>query len=202
MKKYADRKRRDVELQVNDLVFLKIRPYRQISVRSKRNEKLAPKFFGPFKILEKIGTVAYRLELPSAASIHPVFHVSQLKKALGNHEKVQHLVPYVNGKYEWLTQPEEIFGYQKNPNIKEWEVLISWKGLPPHEATWEDCQYFKQQFPDFQLEDKVALEVESNARSPIFITYSRKKKGKDRITCGAGGEGKGQDHRLWGPLVS
>lgn len=73
-------------------------------------------------------------------------------------------------------------------------MLISWKGLPPHEATWEDCQYFKQQFPDFQLEDKVALEVESNARSPIFITYSRKKKGKDRITRGAGGEGKGHNH--------
>ncbi|KAL0535737.1 hypothetical protein IC582_030078 [Cucumis melo] len=64
MKLYADRKRRAVEFSVGEYVFLRIRPYRQLTVRSRRNEKLAPRFFGPYKIVERIGPVAYRLQLP------------------------------------------------------------------------------------------------------------------------------------------
>lgn len=96
-----------------------------------------PKYFGRYKVLERIGTVACKLELPSSAAIHPVFHVSQLKKELGDHTQVHQLVSYLNENYEWLTQREEVFGYRKNPATKEWEVLISWKGLLPREAAWE-----------------------------------------------------------------
>ena len=98
----------------------------------------------------------------------------QLKRALGNHQQVHQLVPFINEKHEWLTLPEEIYGYRKNLATKGWEVLINWKGLPPHEATWEDCNDFRQQFPDFHLEDKVDLEEESDARPPILFKYSRK----------------------------
>ena len=45
------------------------------------------------------------------------------------------LIPFVNENDEWLTQPEDVFRYLKNLTTKEWEVLTSWKGLPPHEAT-------------------------------------------------------------------
>ena len=76
MKKYADMKRRDVEYQIGNMVFLEIRPYRQVSLRKKRNEKRYPKFFGPYKIIEKIAPVADKLELPSTTYIHPIFHVS------------------------------------------------------------------------------------------------------------------------------
>lgn len=86
MKKFADVKGRDVEFQVGDHVFLKVRPYSQVSLRRKRNEKLLPKYFGPYKILEKIEAVAYKLEQLSSLVIHPMFHASQLKKAVGNFE--------------------------------------------------------------------------------------------------------------------
>ncbi|KAA0062227.1 Transposon Ty3-I Gag-Pol polyprotein [Cucumis melo var. makuwa] len=174
MKKYADLRRRAVEFQIDDMVFLKLRPYRQLSLRRKRNKKLSPKYFGPYRVLEKIGPVAYKLELPSTAVIHPVFHVSQLKRALGDHTQVQQLDFYLTENHEWMTQPDEVYGYRKNPNTKDWEVLISWKGLPPHEATWEDCNDFKHQFPDFHLEDKVDLEEESSVKPPILFTYNRR----------------------------
>lgn len=125
MKKYADMKRRQVKFLVGDLVFLKIRPYRQTSLRKKRNEKLSPKYFRPYKVLKRMGLVAYKLELLATSSIHLVFHISQLKKMIGEHTKVLQLLPNMNENHEGMTRPEEVYGYRKNPSTKEWEVLIS-----------------------------------------------------------------------------
>ncbi|GJW15986.1 hypothetical protein Tco_0020119, partial [Tanacetum coccineum] len=55
-------------------------PHRKVSIRQGQQHKLSPKYYGPFKVAERIGEVAYRLELPSSSQIHPVFHISQLKK--------------------------------------------------------------------------------------------------------------------------
>ena len=88
---------------MGDLVLLKLRPYRQETLQKKRNQKLSPKFFGPYKIVERIGPVAYKLDLPSDAAIHPVFtfHVSQLKQLLGQHEEICQDIPYVTENHEW-----------------------------------------------------------------------------------------------------
>jgi len=84
MKAYADGKRKDVQFSKGDYVFVKLQPYRQNSVAFSRNQKLRMKYFGSFKILERVGQVAYKLELPTTARIHPVFHISILKKCLGD----------------------------------------------------------------------------------------------------------------------
>ncbi|KAL0549900.1 hypothetical protein IC582_014395 [Cucumis melo] len=112
MKVYADRKRRNVEFCVGDYVFLRIRPYQQVTVHSRRNEKLAPRFFGPYKIVEK-GPVAYRLQLPESSKIHPVFHVSQLRKLVGQHEDSQPTIQFVDENYVWKSIPEEAVEYRK-----------------------------------------------------------------------------------------
>uniref|UniRef100_A0A2N9EEP8 RNA-directed DNA polymerase n=1 Tax=Fagus sylvatica TaxID=28930 RepID=A0A2N9EEP8_FAGSY len=79
-KSYADKRRKDLEFEVGDMVFLRVAPMKGV-MRFGKKGKLSPRFVGPFEILEKIGPVAYRLALPPALSgIHNVFHVSMLRK--------------------------------------------------------------------------------------------------------------------------
>lgn len=73
MKNQADKKRREVSLQVGDEVLVKLQPYRQHSAALRKKHKLSMKYFGPFEVLSKIGTVAYKLELPSTARIRRIF---------------------------------------------------------------------------------------------------------------------------------
>jgi hypothetical protein len=67
---------------VGDWVYLKLQPYTQMSVAPRSNQKLSYKYFGPYLIIQKVGAVAYKLQLPDHSKIHPVIHVSRLKKAL------------------------------------------------------------------------------------------------------------------------
>ena len=80
MKSYADRRRRPLEFEVGDHVFLKVMPKKGV-VRFGKRGKLSPRFSGPFEILERVGTVAYRFASPPCMSgLHEVFHVSMLRK--------------------------------------------------------------------------------------------------------------------------
>ena len=79
-KSYADSRRRDLTFAVGDHVYLKVSPMRGV-IRFGKTGKLAPRFIGPFTILERIGTLAYRVQLPDwLPGVHNVFHISQLRK--------------------------------------------------------------------------------------------------------------------------
>lgn len=95
-KMYYDRGHREEHFEVADWVFLKIPPHKQKSVTQKALFKLGSRFYGPYKVLQLIGEVAYRLELPSTAHIHSVFHVSQLKRRVGNSSIVETQLPVID----------------------------------------------------------------------------------------------------------
>uniref|UniRef100_A0A0V0IKE6 Putative ovule protein n=1 Tax=Solanum chacoense TaxID=4108 RepID=A0A0V0IKE6_SOLCH len=83
MKLYVDARRTDLQLEVGDWAFVKLKPYRQLSLRLHHHHKLRRKYFGPYQVLKRIGYVAYKLDLPADAQIHLVFHISMLKKCVG-----------------------------------------------------------------------------------------------------------------------
>ena len=68
---------------MNDLVYLRFHPYKQTTIKGKCLEKIKPIFYGPYKVIQRVGEVAYQLELPMGRKIHNVFHVSCLKKVIG-----------------------------------------------------------------------------------------------------------------------
>ena len=83
-KSYADVRRRDLEFEVGNLVYLKISPMRGVK-RFEKKGKLSPRYVGPYKILSRVCKVAYEVELPSELSpVHPIFHVSMLRKHISN----------------------------------------------------------------------------------------------------------------------
>ncbi|KAD4180389.1 hypothetical protein E3N88_28980 [Mikania micrantha] len=85
-KSYADKRRKPLEFEDDDMVLLKVSPWKG-DVRFGKKGKLAPCYVGPFKILERIGKVAYKLEIPPELSnIHPTFHVSNLRKCLADQD--------------------------------------------------------------------------------------------------------------------
>lgn len=135
---------------MGDFVYVKLQPYRQNSVELRKKLKLSSKFYGPFAVLEKIGATAYRLKLPAGSRIHPVFHVSKLKKRVGKDQPTQSLLPVVDEEDQVIVQPEAILQHRviiRNGQPVP-QVLIRWLNLEPTEATWEDEAFIKVQFPE------------------------------------------------------
>ena len=151
MKAQADKNRTEREFEEGESVFLKLQPYVQSSIASRNHQKLSFRFYGPFKILQRVGKVAYKLDLPVDAKIHPVIHVSQLKKHLPPTSLVSPDLSTV------CTDPMQAMVPQKSLQdhtiIRGSSVvhqkLVQWQGLPEAMATWEDVGVLSKQYPAF-----------------------------------------------------
>jgi hypothetical protein len=150
MKFYADKKRLPHPFKVGDLVLVKLRPYRQTSVAGKRNHKLSKRYFGPFAIIEQIGEVAFKLQLPAESKIHPVFHSSQLKPFHGTSEND----PTIDAEVPPDTHPIAILDWKIENNVPS-QVLVQWSNSFPEDSTWESLSDMIAAYPELHLEDKV-----------------------------------------------
>ncbi|GJR79904.1 hypothetical protein Tco_0150689 [Tanacetum coccineum] len=149
-KSYADLKRKPMEFQVGDKVMLKVSPWKGV-VRFGKWGKLNPRYVGPFKVLEKVGEVAYKLELPEELSrVHNTFHVSNLKKC---HADEPLAVPldglHLDDKLHFVEEPLEIVGREvkrlKRSRIPL--VKVRWNSKRGPEFTWEREDQFKKKYP-------------------------------------------------------
>jgi len=161
MKKQADQHRSERSFAVDDLVFLKLQPYVQTSLAPRSHHKLAFRFFGPFRIVARVGNVAYRLALPAHSSIHPVFHVSQLKKAVGPQHEV---IPSLPADFAIHLAPEQILQSRmvRRGSDQVQQVLVKWNNLSAELATWEDYEALRQEYPRATAWGQAVFQGEGN----------------------------------------
>ncbi|XP_071928105.1 uncharacterized protein [Coffea arabica] len=146
-----DPRRKDLEFEIGDKVFLRITPLKG-KIRAGKGKKLQPRYIGPFNVLQRIGKVAYRLELPASLSrIHDVFHVSLLKKY---HPDPTHILPPED------VELDESLTYEERPiqildrKVKDLRtkqiplVKVLWKHHEVEEATWELEKDVQEKYPD------------------------------------------------------
>jgi hypothetical protein len=151
-KSYTDHRRRELSFEVRYFVYLKVSHMRDLRCFKVRG-KLAPRFIGPFKILEKRGEVAYQLVLPPQLfDVHDVFHVSQLKKCLRVPEEqlpmevfdAKEDLSHLEYSVKILETSERV---TRNKKIKMCKV--QWSHHIEEEATWEREEELRAEFPSF-----------------------------------------------------
>ncbi|XP_071923247.1 uncharacterized protein [Coffea arabica] len=152
MKQFADKGRTERSFSIGDSVYLKLQPYRQSSVALRRNLKLSSKYYEPYKIVQKVGSVAYKLELPEGSTIHPVFHVSLLKPSTKGVSPTQDL-PLTTEDGQVKIAQESILATREVVRKRQMvlQVLVKWLNLTPDDSTWKDASVLRSQFPNFQF---------------------------------------------------
>ena len=144
---YTDPKRKDVSFSPGDLVFLKVSPMKEV-MRFGKKGKLAPRYIGPFEIKSRVGKVAYRLVLPPELSrIHPVFHVSMLRKYISDPSHVLH--PQAVEISEDLTYEEyPVAIVDRQVRTKEIPMVkVLWSNHTVEDCTWETEAAMLESYP-------------------------------------------------------
>ncbi|KAK1432009.1 hypothetical protein QVD17_08873 [Tagetes erecta] len=156
-KSYADKRRRPIEFQEGDYVMLKVSPWKGV-IRFRKRGKLSPRFIGPFKIIDRVGKVAYRLELPEELNgIHNTFHVSYLRKCLADETACVPLNDIeVDEKLNYVEKPVAILDRKikqlRNKDISQ--VKVQWKHIRGSDTTWEAEEEMRKYYPElFQSRD-------------------------------------------------
>ena len=154
-KSYADLKRRHVEFEIGDHVFLKVSPMRGV-VRIGKKGKLAPRYVGPFEILEKVGELAYRLALPTSMSgVHNVFHISMLRKYVPDESHViDHSTIEVKENATFVVEPVRILDRStRKLRRREVELVkVLWSHHDVGDASWELESDMMTRYPQLFVE--------------------------------------------------
>ncbi|KAJ9553357.1 hypothetical protein OSB04_017402 [Centaurea solstitialis] len=159
-KSYADPKRKHVEFQVGDFVLLKVSPWKGV-IRFRKRGKLGPRFIGPFKILERVGPVAYRLDLPEELSlIHRTFHISQLRRCVRDEAEVVPLEDIqVDERLNYVEKPVAILDKKtkvlRNKQIPL--VRVQWQHRKGSESTWESESDMRAYYPELHMTGIMSL---------------------------------------------
>ncbi|GJX59628.1 hypothetical protein Tco_0291018 [Tanacetum coccineum] len=154
-KSYADNRRKPLEFEVGDRVMLKVSPWKGV-IRFGKKGKLAPRYVGPFEILERIGPVAYRLRLPEELSgVHNPFHVSNLNKCLADaslHVLLDEIK--VDKTLRFVEEPVEIVDREvKSLKCSRISLVkVCWNSKRGPEFTWESEDYMKSKYPQLFVE--------------------------------------------------
>ncbi|GJY12422.1 putative reverse transcriptase domain-containing protein [Tanacetum coccineum] len=149
-KSYVDLKRKPMEFQVGDMVMLKVSPWKGV-IRFRKQGKLNPRYVGQFKVLEKVRSVAYKLELPQELSrVHNTFHVSNLKKCYSDEPLAVPLEGlHVDDKLRFVEEPVEIMDREVK-RLKQSRipiVKVRWNSRRGPEFTWEREDQFQYKYP-------------------------------------------------------
>jgi hypothetical protein len=167
IKVQADKQRNDRVFQVGEQVLLKLQPYAQTSVVNCSYPGLSFKFFGPHRVLDKVGKVAYMIDLPRGSLIHPVFHVSQMKPFTPNYTPVFSEMSVLQDFSQEKLAPEALLESRlvKKGNATTPQVSIKWQGLPDSVTTWEDWYVLISRFP------KVAAWGQADSQAGGVVTH-------------------------------
>ncbi|CAJ2651382.1 unnamed protein product [Trifolium pratense] len=193
MKNQADKKRVERSFMIGEWVFVKLRAHRQKSVVTRISAKLSARYYGPYPIIERVGDVAYKLKLPTGSKVHPVFHVSLLKKAVGNYDENEELPQLMDEGENY--EPEAVLATRKinqqGEEIKQ--VLVHWKGQTAEEATWEERK--AAQFSSYGEMNRTKLlqvtrAVEKEIRGSGSNFYRGSKQGNGSFSPNSHGSGK------------
>ncbi|KAI3745275.1 hypothetical protein L1987_58385 [Smallanthus sonchifolius] len=149
-KSYADNRRRPLEFQVRDRVMLKVSPWKGVARFGNRG-KLNPRYVGPFEILARVGSVAYKLKLPQELSnVHDTFHVSNLKKCLSDETLI---IPpdeiHKDNKLHFVEEPIKVTDWkvQRTRRSRIKLVMVRWNSKRGPEYTWEREDKMKAKYP-------------------------------------------------------